>query len=150
MVKNFLKLCREIKMTRWGEKKCVIVDDNTTNREVAIEMLESLGIKVVHQSPSSYHALSEVFNKGIDLILLDWHMPAMDGLEFLDYVRGTAEGRKIVVIVYSAIEDGDSINIVMRSGADGFISKPITFEKLESELIRTGILSGSFKEAKVK
>ena len=127
-------------MASWNKKRCVIIDDNETNRIVAAEMAETLGLDVVAQFHSGYHGLGETFEEGAEVILLDWRMPNMDGVSFLEYLRDTAEGRKMKVIIYSATEGEEHSEKLQKAGADGFIPKPITLQKMEEEFRRIGIL----------
>lgn len=118
---------------------CIVVDDNETNRIVAGEMAESLGLRVTHEFESAKEAMPYVAAGEVDVILLDWHMPGMDGIEFLEHLRSTKEGQQVAVLMYSAFEDQGGIGKVMNSRADGYIPKPITFEKMSEGLREAGV-----------
>lgn len=126
----------------WEEvmKNCIVVDDDETNRVVAAEMAESLGLRVSHEFECAKEALPYVLAGEVDVILLDWHMPEMDGIEFLEHLRTTKEGQKVAVLMYSAMEEQGGIAKAMNSQADGFIPKPITFNKMSEQLRVAGIL----------
>lgn len=121
-------------------KRCVVIDDNETNRSVATEMVESLGFEVVGDAESGYKGLDKVFDNEVDVILLDWHMPTMSGLAFLENLNLTPDRKDMKVIIYSAVEEDSSIKEALEKGADGFIPKPMTFEKMESEFKKVGII----------
>lgn len=122
------------------KKRCVVIDDNEANRIVASEIAESLGFNVHGTAESGYKALDKVFDNDISVILLDWHMPEMDGLRFLGELNATPDRKDMKVIIYSAVEEGSGNSKALSKGADGFISKPITFEKMQAEFKKLGII----------
>ena len=75
-----------------------------------------------------------------DVMLLDWHLPGMSGIEYLKLLRGTEHGRSLAIFIYSGVEDQTGIREALSSGADGFIPKPITLEKVEREFKKLRIL----------
>ena len=120
-------------------KNCIVVDDNETNRIVAGEMAQSIGLRVTHEFELAKEAMPYIMSGEVDVVLLDWHLPEVDGIEFLEDIRTTKQGQKVAVFMYSAVEDQSGVGKVLNSRADGYISKPVTFEKLSEKLRESGI-----------
>lgn len=111
---------------------CLIIDDNDINRIVAGKMVEKLGVEVA-QAESAEAALPLIASIKPEAILLDWHMPGMSGIELLKQLRNTELGRATAIFIYSGVEDKEGIQAALEAGADGFIPKPITPEKITKE-----------------
>jgi CheY-like chemotaxis protein len=111
---------------------CLVIDDNDVSLTVAQRMVEKLGFEVT-SAHSAAEAMPYLAKAEADVVLLDWHMPGMNGIELLKLIRQTAEGRKLAVFIYSGVEDERGIQEALCAGADGFIPKPITPEKISSE-----------------
>ena len=110
----------------------LVVDDISTNRMVAAQLLVATGARVIEASGGP-EALARLAQGGIDAVLLDLMMPDMDGRETLRRIRA-AHGRSVPVVAMTADvlsihgEDG------LSSALDGFLPKPILPETLRDVL----------------
>jgi two-component system NtrC family sensor kinase len=68
------------------------------------------------------------------LVLLDWQMPRLDGLELTRRIRAAADGDRVFVLVVTARDGADDLNSVLDAGADDYLSKPVTPEQLRARL----------------
>ena len=102
---------------------CLVVDDSRVIRKVARRILEDLGFEVA-EAADGVEALAWCSAVMPDLILLDWRMPGMDGLEFLLKLRAEPRGRRPKVVFCSAETDLDRIREALDAGADEYIMKP--------------------------
>lgn len=115
-------------------KQALVVDDSPVIRKIARQMLERMQFQV-READDGVTAASACANTMPDVILLDWNMPIMNGLDFLAELRQMPGGAKPKV-VFCTTENGiASIQRAMNAGADEYIMKPfdefIVREKLE-------------------
>lgn len=120
-------------------KNCLVVDDSKVIRKVARHILESLDINV-DEAGDGCEALLQCAAAMPDVVLLDWNMPNMSGLEFLNELtrRNLPTQPKII---FCTTENGlDHIRAAVEAGADEYVMKPFDRETLESKLQLVGIL----------
>lgn len=110
--------------------RCIIIDDNANNRMVAELLLESLSIESVSCDDVA-SALGYVATGEYNLILLDWMMPEIDGIEFLELLRESEAGKSIKVIMCTAKEGEANKKTALDAGADAFITKPLMADTLK-------------------
>jgi|SRR6185312_1819594 len=120
-------------------KLCLVVDDSRVIRKVARRILEDLGLEVA-EAGDGIEALAWVRAAVPDVILLDWHMPAMNGMEFLSRLRQEPQGGAAKVVFCSVENDLDRIRTALDSGADEYIMKPFDGEIVASKLSLVGVL----------
>jgi len=120
-------------------KLCLVVDDSRVIRKVARRILEDLGLEVA-EAGDGVEALAWVRAAVPDVILLDWHMPVMNGMEFLSRLRQEPQGGSAKVVFCSVENDLDRIRTALDSGADEYIMKPFDGEIVASKLSLVGVL----------
>ena len=120
-------------------KLCLVVDDSRVIRKVARRILEDLGLEVA-EAGDGIEALAWVRAAVPDVILLDWHMPVMNGMEFLRRLREEPDGAIPKVVFCSVENDLDRIRSALDSGADEYIMKPFDGEIVASKLSLVGVL----------
>jgi CheY-like chemotaxis protein len=116
--------------------RVLVVEDNIINQQVAVRMLRRLNIVPVVVD-NGLHAVREMKENEYDLILMDFHMPVMDGLEATRQIRklsGIRSSIPIVAMTASAIESEKQA--CLNAGMDGFLSKPIYAAPLAKQLRR--------------
>ena len=118
-------------------KKCLIVDDDNTSRKVAAAIVEGVGFTVIEAENA---AMAYPLIMDVDVILLDWHMPDINGPELLELIREKREKGKLLVFLYSGVEDKEAISEAMEYGADDFIGKPVTKDDIEKTFADSGLL----------
>lgn len=120
-------------------KKCLVVDDSKVIRKVACHMLETLDFAVEEAGDGS-EAIKMLQRDVPDVVLLDWNMPVMDGMEFLHALKGLALEKLPKIIFCTTENDADQIRRAMEAGADEYIMKPFDRETLQSkvELVQNG------------
>jgi len=115
----------------------LLVEDNDINREVAAEMLLDLGLQYITAKDGA-EALERVELERPDLVLMDCQMPVMDGYEATRTIRerergGSRETRLPIVALTAHAMKGDR-ELCLRAGMDGFLTKPVDPQELETVL----------------
>ena len=117
--------------------KVLIVDDSSTIRNIIGNVLVELGVKKenISQAHDGISAWDTLKNKHFDLILTDWNMPNMDGLELVDTIRGKYTSNKDIPIIMITTEGSkDEVLTALDAGVNNFISKPFNAETLRIKL----------------
>ena len=104
-------------------KTCLVVDDSRVIRKVSRRILEDLGFEVA-EAADGVEAMAWCTAVMPDAILLDWRMPAMDGMEFLHRLRAEPRGGLPKVIFCTVENEIERIREALDAGADEFIMKP--------------------------
>ncbi|MCB1175117.1 MAG: response regulator, partial [Leptospiraceae bacterium] len=122
------------------QRKCdlsiLVVEDNIVNQMVARKLIERLGCKV-EVADSGPVALKLLRMKLYDLVFMDMRMPGMDGLTATREIRKMGGTARFVPIVAMTANAGQAdVDACMQAGMDGFISKPISIQKLDEVLQR--------------
>jgi signal transduction histidine kinase/CheY-like chemotaxis protein len=116
----------------------LVVEDNPINRELAAEILQAVGCTVATANDGE-QALARIENAQFDLVLMDWHMPIMDGLSATRRLRVTeqAQGRAHLPVIglTASVLPGDR-EACEAAGMDGFVPKPFSLEDLVAVLDR--------------
>jgi two-component system chemotaxis response regulator CheY len=120
-------------------KSCLVVDDSKVIRMVARRILEDLSFDV-SEAVDGKDALDSCTNVMPDVILLDWNMPVMSGIEFLRALRQTSGGDEPVVVFCTTENDLDHIRTAMEAGANEYIMKPFDSDILEAKFSQVGII----------
>ncbi len=119
--------------------RALIVDDSRTMRAIIGKLVKELGFDVT-EAGNGGQALAELRNSGaVDLTLVDWNMPEMNGLEFVRAVRANpAYGTMKVMMVTSQTEVAQMIR-ALQAGVDEYLMKPFTREAIIEKLRLLGI-----------
>lgn len=119
-------------------KTCLVVDDSKVIRKVARHILETLNFQV-SEAGDGREALDSCLQDAPDVILLDWNMPVMSGMDFLRALRESPVARRPKV-VFCTTENGMAyIRAAIEAGADEYVMKPFDRETLESKLQIVGM-----------
>ena len=119
-------------------KSCLVVDDSKVIRKVARHILETLEF-TVEEAEDGRMALSACEAKMPDVILLDWNMPVMSGMEFLRALRQSEMPDQPKVVFCTTENDIAHIRAAIEAGADEYVMKPFDRETLHSKLQIVGI-----------
>jgi two-component system chemotaxis response regulator CheY len=118
---------------------CLVVDDSDIIRKVARRILESNGLEIT-EATNGQEAVERCLERMPDVVLLDWQMPVMNGLEFLGALR-LAKRQPRPYIVYCMTEnDPTEIDRAIIGGADDVLLKPFDRASLEDKLASAGVL----------
>ena len=121
-----------------AKKRILVADDRATSRELVRIALERSGYDV-SEAVDGRDALEQIRNSIPDLVILDLHMPVVDGFAVVEEIRldQRLRGLHVVALTASAME-GDRQK-ALAAGFDGFLTKPLSLAALRKEL--TGLLS---------
>ncbi len=120
-------------------KSCLVVDDSRVTRKVARRILEDLSFQV-SEAHDGAEALDQCRKAMPTAILLDWNMPVMDGLTFLQQLRRTEGGKGPVVVFCTTENDLEHITDALTEGASEYIMKPFDAEILQAKFVEAGLI----------
>lgn len=113
--------------------KILVVDDSSTMRRIITNILNGLGHENIIDAEDGVLGLKQVAaHPDIDLILTDWNMPNMNGLDFLTKVRETNKDIPIIMITTEA--EKQNVITAVKAGANNYIVKPFTPEIVAEKL----------------
>ena len=119
-------------------KKCLVVDDVEVTRFTVKQIVSDLGLDLV-MAVTGDEALAALRHDQIDVVLLDWYLRKKSGLELLAQIRAEF-GARLPVILFSGVESSNKRDEALRAGANAFLEKPTTKEKLEVCFKELGIV----------
>ena len=115
-------------------KRILVTDDNALNREVASDFLEYVGV-IVGSAVDGRDAIRQLERQEFDAILMDMHMPEMDGLEATREIRRHAKWADLPIIALTAQTREEDQRLALQAGMNGHLSKPIDEESLYAMLL---------------
>jgi two-component system chemotaxis response regulator CheY len=121
-------------------KSCLVVDDSRVVRTVARRILQDLAFEV-REAANGQEAMIACLKQMPDVVLLDWNMPVMNGIEFLRALRAVPGGEEPVVVFCTTESDIAHIRQAIELGANEYIMKPFDSEILELKFAQAGVLS---------
>ena len=119
-------------------KNCLIVDDSRVIRKVSRHILESLGF-AVEEAENGEMGLAQCEKAMPDLVLLDWNMPVMTGIEFIAHLRRMPGGDAPKVVFCTTENDAAHIREAIGAGAEEYVMKPFDHDTLQLKLARIGL-----------
>lgn len=121
----------------------LVVDDFTTMRRIIITLLRELGHTRVLEAENGAQALQVMRRSPVDIVITDWNMPVMDGMELLQTMRADAALSQLPVMIVTAEAKKENIVAAAQAGADGYIVKPFKaatlLEKLNKIMTKRGV-----------
>lgn len=114
--------------------KVLVVDDFATMRRIIKNILTQLGFKNIVEADDGTTALEILRQENINLIISDWNMPKMTGLELLKTVRSNAAMSSIPFIMVTAEAQQDNIILAVKAKVSQYIVKPFTAETLGEKI----------------
>lgn len=119
-------------------KRCLVVDDSEVIRKVARRILESMHFTII-EAENGQEAFERCQADPPDAVLLDWHMPVMNGLEFLGALRLAKLPHKPYVIYCTSENDPNDITKALAAGASEYLLKPFDRDDLQAKFADIGM-----------
>ena len=119
-------------------KSCLVVDDSKVIRKIIRNILDGLDFEI-EEAEDGQEAYDACMRGMPDIILLDWNMPVLNGIDFLRKLRATAGGDAPVVVFCTTVNDIEHIREAMDAGANEYIMKPFDGDILEAKLAQVGM-----------
>ena len=115
-------------------KKVLVVDDSAVMRQIIKKNLKELGFSDLSEAEDGAAGLKKAGEEPVDLIVSDWNMPNMTGLEFLKAVRADANLKGIAFIMVTSEADKEKIMEAVQAGVNQYIVKPFNAVQLEEKI----------------
>ncbi len=113
--------------------KCLVVDDSATMRRIVVNALQSIGHGQALEASNGKEAL-EAFDSSVDLVITDWNMPVMGGLDLVKNLRARPDASKTPILMVTTRGMKDDILHAMEAGVNSYILKPFTPETLKTKI----------------
>lgn len=114
--------------------KILVVDDYPTMRRIVCNLLDQIGYKEVEEASDGVEALEKLKTRHFDMIISDWNMEPMTGIELLRHVRSSPTTAKVPFIMVTAESKADNVVSAKKAGASQYIVKPFTAETLKNKI----------------
>lgn len=114
--------------------KVLVVDDFATMRRIVKGALKQLGFKNIAEAEDGVTALQELKREAYGLVLSDWNMPNMTGLDLLKAVRSEETLKHLPFIMITAEGQKENVLQAVQAGVSNYIVKPFTPETLNEKL----------------
>jgi two-component system chemotaxis response regulator CheY len=112
--------------------KALVVDDSMTIRRIVIKALSAVGITDYTEAANGLEAVTAVAHEQFDIILLDWNMPEMSGIETIRAIRSL--GIKTHVIMVTTEAEKARVIEAIRAGVNDYLMKPFTPAQLAEKI----------------
>lgn len=116
--------------------KVLIIDDSAVMRKIIQRNIQQSGLLVDEflEAGDGREGLEKVTSNNIDLILCDWNMPNMTGIDFVKAIRVSGQKSNIPIVMVTTEGGEAKIEEAKNSGANGYLTKPFTPDQLKSKL----------------
>jgi two-component system chemotaxis response regulator CheY len=124
--------------------QALIIDDSKAMRSILKRLLGEMGFGPIHEAANGSDALAALsYLKETRLILVDWNMPEMNGLEFVTAVRSNPQFNSVRLMMVTTETEIEQVQKALDAGANEYLMKPFTGEVLREKLNLLGLVSGA-------
>ncbi|MBI2241640.1 MAG: response regulator [Magnetospirillum gryphiswaldense] len=119
-----------------ADKLVLVVEDTSSSRILVSGLVRGLGAHRVVSATDGKDALAKTIDKALvpDIVLCDWVMPNMDGLELLTRIKADHGGVKFIMMTVKT--EAEAVIMARQHGVDGYVAKPFTRDSLMASLAK--------------
>jgi two-component system chemotaxis response regulator CheY len=122
--------------------RAMVVDDSRAMRTLLKGLLTSNGVQVVAEAASGTQALERLRAEGtVDLVLVDWNMPEMNGYDFVRAVRAEPHWDEIRLLMVTSETEAGKMAAALEAGANEYLMKPFGKEAIRDKLQLLGLVA---------
>ena len=114
--------------------KILVVDDSLTMRRILVNTVNKAGYPSVNEAEDGRDALAKMMAGKYDLLMTDWNMPNMSGLELVEAVRADANFKGIPILMVTTRNLKEDIINAIKIGVNGYIVKPFDAKTLNAKI----------------
>lgn len=114
--------------------KILLVDDSAAMRQIQRKILVGLGVTEVIEAGDGQAAVKAAGTEKPDLIMMDWNMPTMTGIEALKQIKATPDLKAIPVIMVTSESEKENIVEAIKAGAASYVVKPFNGASIREKL----------------
>lgn len=114
--------------------KVLVVDDMSTMRRILKNVLKQIGYTDLHEAEDGAVGLKKLREGGFGLVVSDWNMPVMTGIELLRAIRADSDIKHLPVLMVTAEAQKDNIIEAVQAGVNNYVVKPFTADALLEKL----------------
>jgi two-component system, chemotaxis family, chemotaxis protein CheY len=114
--------------------KILLVDDSNTMRRIEKNTLEKMGYTDIIEAQDGAEAVKHVSSGGFELVLMDWNMPNMTGIDALKAIKADPAHKSLPVIMVTSESEKTRIMEALQSGAASYVVKPFQAETLQDKI----------------
>lgn len=118
----------------YSDLKVLVIDDDPTTRRIITRLVKQIGFKEFNEAEDGHQAFEMLQETDYDLILSDWDMPIMNGIELLKKVRADENLSEKPFIMITANDNRDHILHAVREKVSQYIVKPFTAPALKAKI----------------
>jgi len=114
--------------------KVLVVDDMSTMRRIVKNVLKQIGYSDMEEAENGQEGLNKLKAGGFGLVVSDWNMPVMQGIDLLRAVRADPALKPLPFLMVTAEAQKDNIIEAVQAGVSNYVVKPFTAEALQEKL----------------
>ena len=119
-----------------SNKAVLVVDDSAFIRNMVRKVLETLGITKIHDAENGRQAFAALQTKNYDLIICDWHMPEMEGIDLLKAIRADERLKNIPFLMLTSDVNTANVKEAITAGVNDYLTKPFRNDLLVEKIAR--------------
>ena len=116
--------------------RILVVDDHMLTRDMVKSILRGLGYTNIVQAENGHVALNKIEEEEIGLVICDWNMPNLSGLEVLQEVRRIRGTKELPFLMLTAEAYRENVAVAVQAGVSDYIAKPFTADTLGEKVER--------------
>src|SRR5450759_2367678 len=114
--------------------RILIVDDSATMRRIIIHALSKAGYHDCVEAVNGREGVERLTTTDIDVVITDWNMPGMSGIDFIRSIRSNTATKDLPVLMVTNPAAKDDIVEALRAGVNGYVVKPFTPETIKEKI----------------
>ena len=114
--------------------KALVIDDHQLSRKLLGLQLRAFGIQEIEFCVNGEDGLKALHDAHFDVVMLDWSMPGLDGLELLEQAQSSENFKSVAFVMVSAEAQPDQIVKALNAGAVAYITKPIKQDEIDKKM----------------
>jgi two-component system chemotaxis response regulator CheY len=114
--------------------RILVVDDSSTMRRIIINALNKVGFSDYLEASNGREGIEKLATGPVDLIITDWNMPEMTGVEFIRAVRANDSTKQIPALMVTTNAAQEDITVAMEAGVNNYLVKPFTPDSIKEKI----------------